>query len=273
LSSKNTSCSNHLIIDAAGKGGVRLKGKVALVSGGGTGLGRAIALRFAGEGARVVVNGRRAAPIEAVVAEVAAAGGEARAVTGDVTRRADVQALVAAAVGAYGQLDILVNNAGVIVTRTPVADCNEEDWQTMLQANLTATFLCSRMALPELRKSCGSIVNIASIAGLRGLPNLAAYAAAKAGVVSLTRSMALDCAKDRVRVNAVCPGYIETDINRALLEQLKRSGAYEALVAKHPLGLGAPEDVAHATVFLACEEARWITGVALPVDGGVMAGS
>jgi len=252
---------------------MRLDGKVAIITGGGTGLGRAIALRFAREGARIVVNGRRPGPIAEVTARIGAEGGQARAVAGDITVRADVERLVAGAVDAFGRLDVLVNNAGIMVSRTPVSECSEEDWSRMLEGNLTAVFRCSKAALPELRRSHGNIVNIASIAGLRGFPSLAAYTACKAGVVSLTKGMALDCAKDRVRVNAVCPAYVETDFTRDFLDKLRRAGTFDALVARHPLGLGQPEDVACAALYLASDEARWVTGVALPVDGGIMAGS
>jgi NAD(P)-dependent dehydrogenase (short-subunit alcohol dehydrogenase family) len=252
---------------------MRLKDKVAIITGGGTGLGRAIALRFAQEGARVVVNGRRPGPIDEVAAQIIADGGQARAVAGDVTVGPDVERLVAEATAAFGALDILVNNAGIMVSRTPVSECSEADWSRMMDGNLTAVFRCSKAALPELRKARGNIVNIASIAGLRGFPNLAAYTTCKAGIVSLTKGMALDCAKDRVRVNAVCPAYVETDFTREFLNQLRRAGTFDALVARHPLGLGQPEDVACAALYLASDEARWVTGVALPVDGGIMAGS
>ncbi len=251
---------------------MRLKGKVAIVTGGGSGLGRAIARRLGLEGAQVVVNGRRPEPIRAVAAEIGAAGGQAVAVAADVTRPADIRRLLRTALETWGRLDVLVNNAGILVTRTCAADCSDEDWVRTLEADLTAVFRCSQAALPELRKTRGNIVNIASVAGLKGSPSVAAYAAAKAGVVNLSRTMALECAPDGVRVNAVCPGFVETDLNREHVARLRATGGWDELVRRHPLGLGTPEDVAWAVVYLASEEARWVTGVALPVDGGVMAG-
>jgi NAD(P)-dependent dehydrogenase (short-subunit alcohol dehydrogenase family) len=251
---------------------VRLKGKVAVVTGAGTGLGRAIAARLALDGAAVVASGRRAGPLGAVVDAIRAAGGRAEAVSADLTRPADVDTLIARAVDAFGGLDVLVNNAGMMASRTTAAECSEADWQATLDGNLTTVFRCSKAALPALDARRGNIVNVASAAGLKGSPGLAAYAAAKAAVVNLTRTMALDCAPQGIRVNAVCPAYIETDFNREHLTGLRRTGAYDALLARHPLGLGQPDDVAWAVLYLASDEARWVTGVALPVDGGVMAG-
>ncbi len=191
---------------------MRLKGKVAIVTGGGSELGRAIARRFGLEGAQVVVNGRRPEPIRAVAAEIGVAGGQA--VAADVTRPADIRRLRQAALETWGRLDVLVNNAGILVTRTPAAGCSDEDWVRTLRPTAPPGCRCSQAALPELRKTRGNIVNIASVAGLKGSPSVAAYAAAKAGVVNLSRTMALQCAPDGVRVNAVCPGFVETDLNR-----------------------------------------------------------
>ncbi|OGL00778.1 MAG: hypothetical protein A3E31_10935 [Candidatus Rokubacteria bacterium RIFCSPHIGHO2_12_FULL_73_22] len=251
---------------------MRLKDKVALVTGGGTGIGRAIALAFGLEGAAVAVSGRREPPLRAVAEAIVAAGGRALAVAGDVTRAADLERVLRAVVDAFGRLDVLVNNAGAVVERAPAGLTSDETWARTLEANLTSAFRASRAALPELVRVRGAIVNVASVAGLKGTPALAAYGVAKAGVVNLTRSMALDYARDGVRVNAVCPAYIQTDLNRDYLESLRPTGAYDALVARHPLGLGRPEDVAWAAVYLASDEARWVTGVALPVDGGILAG-
>jgi NAD(P)-dependent dehydrogenase (short-subunit alcohol dehydrogenase family) len=251
---------------------MRLKGKVAIVTGAGTGIGRAIALRFAGEGAAVVLNGRREAPLRQVAAQLQSGGARCLAVGGDVTRPGDVDRLVAGTLQAFGRVDVLVNNAGAMITRTTAGDCPDDDWARTFDANLTSVFRCARGALPALIDARGCIVNVASVAGLKGSPSLAAYAAAKAAVVNLTRTMALENAPHGVRVNAVCPGYVETDLNRDFLARLRQAGGYAELVARHPLGLGRPDDVAASALYLASDDARWVTGVALPVDGGLMAG-
>jgi meso-butanediol dehydrogenase/(S,S)-butanediol dehydrogenase/diacetyl reductase len=251
---------------------MRLKGKIAIVTGGGTGLGRGIALRFGAEGATVVVTARREGPIGEVTRQIEAAGGRAMAVPGDVARPADCERVVRAAVDAYGQVDVLVNNAGVVTSRTTVLDSTDEDWARMIEVNLTAVFRMSRAALPHLIPARGNIINISSVNGLAGAVSRAGYGASKGGVIVLTKNMALDHAAQGVRVNAICPAFVETDINRDLVTELKRTGRWDAFIAKYPLGAGRVDDVAAAAVFLASDEARWITGVALPVDGGLMAG-
>jgi NAD(P)-dependent dehydrogenase (short-subunit alcohol dehydrogenase family) len=251
---------------------MRLKGKMAIVTGAGTGLGRAIAIMFAREGAKVALNGRRAEPLEKAAAEIARAGGTAFACAGDVTKAADVKRMVEATVKTFGRLDILVNNAGGIPERGPVLGMSEEGFRKTLDANLTSAFLCSRQALPELIKTKGNIVNVASLAGLRGAPNNTAYGAAKGGMIILTKDMAVDYAPQGVRVNAICPAYIETDLNRELLADMRKTGEYEALVKMHLLGrLGEPDDVAYAAVYLGSDEAKWVSGTTLSVDGGISA--
>ena len=250
---------------------MRLRDKVAIVTGAGTGLGRAIALMFGREGAKVVLAGRRAEPIEKTAAEITQARGIARACPVDVTRAADVACLVVTTLEAFGRLDVLVNNAGSIAQRGAVLALSEEGFRATLEANATSAFLCSKQALPELIRTRGNIVNVASVAGRRGAPNNTAYGAAKGALVILTKDMAVDYAAQGVRVNAVCPAYIETDLNREMLAGLKQTGEYEALVKMHPLGLGEPDDVAYAVVYLASDEAKWLTGVTLGVDGGISA--
>lgn len=252
---------------------MRLNGKVAIVTGSGLGLGREMAEMFASEGAAVVVNGRRADPVDLTVERIRERGGRAVGVVADVTDSGGAGLLVAGAVKAFGRLDVLVNNAGAMVTRTDAAMCTEEEWRSTIDVNLTSVFLCSKVAFPELARHRGSIVNIASVFGLTGAPHRAAYVASKAGVIGLTRSTAIDFGKAGVRANAVCPAYIETDMNRQLLAEYRRTGVIDEILNQIPLGcLGVPEDVAHAAVYLAADEARWVTGAVLAVDGGLTAG-
>ena len=251
----------------------RLYGKVALITGGGTGIGRACAILFAKEGARVAVAGRRKPPLEAVVREIEAAGGEALAAICDVTDRKSAEAAVAVTTRRFGRLDILVNNAGAVVVAN-VEQTSDEDWTRVLSVNLTGTFLVSRAALPELRKAGGgSILNIGSILGLISRKQRAAYSAAKAGVAGLTRAMALDHAHENIRVNCICPSIIETELG---LQSMAQSPDPEAerkrRAAEIPLGrLGKPEDVAQMALYLASGESAWVTGAALPLDGGLTA--
>ncbi len=252
----------------------RLAGKTALITGGGTGIGRACALLFAREGARVAVAGRSAEPLRAVVAEIERAGGQALAVTCDVTQVEQVERAVRAAVERFGALNVVVNNAGVL-TLGSVEQTPESEWARVLGVNLTGTFLVSRAALPELRKAGGgSIVNIGSLYGLIGLKNRAAYAASKGGVAQLTRSMALDHAHEGIRVNCVCPAIVETEmIQQVFASQPDPAALRRQRIEQIPLGrMGRPEDVAQLALFLASDESSWMTGVALPLDGGLSAG-
>jgi meso-butanediol dehydrogenase / (S,S)-butanediol dehydrogenase / diacetyl reductase len=251
----------------------RLSGKVTLITGGGTGIGRACAILFAKEGARVAVAGRRKPPLDAVVREIEGAGGEALAAICDVANRESAEAAVAAATKRFGRMDILVNNAGAVVVAS-VEQTSDEDWTRVLSVNLTGTFLVSRASLPELRKAGGgSIVNIGSILGLISRKQRAAYSAAKAGVAGLTRAMALDHAHENIRVNCICPSIIETELG---LQSMAKSSDPEAerkrRAGEIPLGrLGKPEDVAQMALYLASDESAWVTGAALPLDGGLTA--
>ncbi|MBI3964382.1 MAG: 3-oxoacyl-ACP reductase FabG [Chloroflexi bacterium] len=251
---------------------MRLSERVAIVTGGGTGLGRAVALRCAAEGATVVVAGRRAEPLGQVVREIEAQGGRALAAPTDVTAGADVDRLVGRALEQFGRVDSLVNAAGVLTLRAPLGAVPEADWTQMLDVNLTGVYHCCKAALPALSTARGCIVNFGSVSGMKGVPVNAAYGAAKAGVIQLTKCLAVDYAAAGVRVNVVCPGFVETDMNRHLFAELRTSGQIAALEARHPLGLiGTPDDIANAVLFLLSDEARWITGVVLPVDGGMAA--
>ena len=251
----------------------RLTGKVALVTGAGTGIGRACALLFAREGARVAVAARRAEPLATVTAEMAKAGGETLAVQCDVTQVRQVQDAMRAIVGRFGRLDVVVNNAGALIAAT-AEETSDADWDRIIDVNVKGTFLVSRAALPELRRTGGgSIINIGSILSLVGMKKRAAYCAAKGGVLLLTRAMALDHAHERIRFNCICPGLVETELIRGLFTGTpEREDLLRQRIEQIPLGrLGQPEDVARLAVFLASEESSWITGAALSVDGGFTA--
>jgi NAD(P)-dependent dehydrogenase (short-subunit alcohol dehydrogenase family) len=252
---------------------LRLSGKVALITGGGTGIGRACALAFGREGAKVALAGRRREPLDAVVGEIAAAGGDALALTCDVTDTASVTATLSQTEKHFGRLNTIVNNAGAVVVAT-VERTSNEDWEKVIAVNLTGTFLVSRGALATLRRAGGgSIVNIGSVLGLVARKERAAYCAAKAGVSGLTRAMAIDHAPDKIRVNCICPTIVETELGMQSIRQAASAEAeIQRRISEIPLGrMGTPEDVASMAVYLASDEASWITGVSFPLDGGVTA--
>jgi NAD(P)-dependent dehydrogenase (short-subunit alcohol dehydrogenase family) len=250
----------------------RLAGRRALITGGGTGIGQATAELFAREGARVMVSGRRPAELEATVHRVEAAGGEAGLSQGDVSSPADAERMVRETVARFGGLDILVNNAGIIVRNASVTTVSIEDWERLLKIDLTGVFLVSRFAIPEMLKAGrgGSIVNVSSVAGILGDPKLAPYNAAKGGVNLLTKNMAIDYAPHGIRVNAICPGRIATPMPQSRIGPDEDWGEVLARWGKNiPLGrVGTPEDVALAILFYASDEASWITGTIVVVDGG-----
>jgi NAD(P)-dependent dehydrogenase (short-subunit alcohol dehydrogenase family) len=252
----------------------RLAGKVAIVTGAGMGLGEAIARRFAEEGSRVACVDIRSGPTEAVVAAIRAGGGEAMAVEGDVAAPADTLRVVEATRTHFGRVDILVNNAGILPSRETVLDTTEADWDATMRVNVKGVFLMSQAALPAMiAQGGGAIVNLSSITGLVGLPVRPAYSASKGAVAILTKQMAVDFGRHGIRVNALAPSFVVTSINRAMFERMQAEGApWERLLDEHLLRrLGEPRDVANAALFLASDEARWITGVTLPVDGGYTA--
>jgi NAD(P)-dependent dehydrogenase (short-subunit alcohol dehydrogenase family) len=250
---------------------LRLDGKVAIITGGASGIGRATALLFAREGAAVIVGGNKPEEHPSLLAAAQGLPGSLTAVEMDVTRESDVERLVSRAVEGHDGLDILVNNAG-LVSSASAPEETEEQFQRLLDVNLKGVFFCSKHAVPAMRRrGGGAIVNIASINGIRGNLRLAAYCATKGGVVSLTHAMALDHAPENIRVNCVCPGTVErTGMFAGTLEEAEDpEETTRSLLAKHPLGrLAVPEDVAAAALFLASDDASYITGVALPVDGG-----
>ena len=251
----------------------RLSEKVAFITGGGTGIGRACALLFAREGASVAVAGRRKALLDAVAQEIEASGGKALAVECDVVDRKSVEAALASTVAHFGGLNVVVNNAGAIVVAT-ADDTQDEDWHRVIETNLTGTFLVSRAALSHLRAARGgAIVNIGSILGVVARKQRAAYCAAKAGVTGLTKAMALDHAEEKIRVNCVCPSIVETEMG---LKSIREAPNPEAERRRRTEGiplarLGLPEDVAQMALYLASDESAWVTGAALPLDGGLTA--
>jgi 3-oxoacyl-[acyl-carrier protein] reductase len=244
-----------------------LEGKVAVVTGASRGIGRAIALELANRGARVVVNYNRSADAAtAVVAAIEADGGQATAVQADVSDFSQARALIQAAVKAYGRLDVLVNNAGVTRDQL-ILMMKEEDWDTVVRVNLKSMFnTCKAAARVMLRQRYGRIVNISSVSGIAGQGGQTNYSAAKAGVIGFTKSLAKEMGSRQVTVNVVAPGLIPTDLTADLGEELCQKA-----IDLTPLGrLGRAEEVAYAVAFLASDEAAFITGAVLPVDGGLV---
>jgi len=250
-----------------------LEGKSALITGGGGGIGRATALAFAREGARVAVADASREAAQQTVALVNEAGGQAMSLTGDVTDAAAVQAMVKAVVDAHGRLDCAFNNAGIAGYQVDAGGKRTHEWpdasvDRMLDVNLKGVWLCMKHELVQmLGQGGGVIVNTGSIAGLVGLPTSSAYVAAKHGVLGLTKTAALEYARDNIRVNAVCPGYIETKMTE---DTMRRRGA--ELMARVPAGrMGKPEEIAEMVLFLSCDRSSYISGACYNVDGGYMA--
>jgi 3-oxoacyl-[acyl-carrier protein] reductase len=246
---------------------IDLSGKVAVVTGASRGIGTGIAERLAAQGARVIVNYRTSAEgAEATVGRIRQAGGEAAAIQADVSQSDDAQRLIKESIATWGGLDILVNNAGT--TRDMVIMMlKEDDWDTVIRTNLTSTFYCSKAAVRHMmRKRYGRIVNITSVVGLAGQSGQTNYAASKAGIIGFTKSLAKEVGSRGITVNAVAPGFVPTALTDVLSDE-QRAQAIDMT----PLGrLGAVEDVANAVVFLASDEACFITGQVLSVDGGLV---
>jgi NAD(P)-dependent dehydrogenase (short-subunit alcohol dehydrogenase family) len=250
-----------------------LDGKSALITGGGGGIGRATALAFAREGARVAVADLIMEAARETVALVNAAGGQAISLPGDMSKDGDVRTMIEAAVATYGRLDCAFNNAGIAgwqvdAAGKKTAEWSEEAFDRMIAVNLKGVWLCMRHELPQMQaQGGGAIVNTGSIAGLVGLPTSSAYVAAKHGVIGLTKTAALEYADANIRINAVCPGYIQTRMTGPAMQMRG-----EAILAQTPLKrMGNPEEIAEMVLWLCSERASYVTGAAYNVDGGWMA--
>lgn len=245
----------------------KLEGKVAVVTGASRGIGRAIALKLADEGAKVVVNySGSQAKAEEVVAAIQDAGGEALAVQASVAKSDEVAALMDTAVKTFGSIDILVNNAG-ITRDNLLMRMKENEWDDVMDTNLKGVFLCTKAVTRQMMKQrAGRIINISSIVGVAGNAGQANYVAAKAGVIGLTKTTAKELASRNILVNAIAPGFIETEMTAELPEELKKGMLTQIPLAK----LGQPEDIAKAVIFLASEDANYMTGQTLHIDGGMV---
>ncbi len=248
-----------------------VQGKIALVTGGGSGIGRATSLALAKEGAKVAVADVVVAGGEETVRMITAAGGEATFIKVDVAKAAEVEALIKKVVETYGRLDCAFNNAGIEGEMTTTVDCSEANWDCTIAINLTGVWLCMKHEIPQmLKQGGGAIVNTASVAGLVGFQGLSAYVASKHGVNGLTKTAALEYAKQGIRVNAVCPGVIHTPMLDRLFSSQPSAG--ETIAAMEPVGrLGKPEEIAAAVVWLCSDAASFVTGLPMAVDGGLIA--
>jgi NAD(P)-dependent dehydrogenase (short-subunit alcohol dehydrogenase family) len=249
-----------------------LQNKVALITGGTTGIGRDTAVHFAKNGAKVVISGRRETEGNEAIALVRAAGGDGLFVKSDVSKSSDVQSLIAKTVEKFGHLDIAFNNAGIEGQWKPIVEQSEEDWDSVIDINLKGTWLCLKYEIQQMltEGSGGAIVNMSSVAGLMGSAGAAIYVASKHGVIGLTRTAALECAAKGIRVNAVCPAVIETAMaDRAFADPQ----VSKRVLAMHPLGrFGKPMEIAEAVLWLCSDKSSFMTGHYIVLDGGMRAG-
>ena len=244
-----------------------LQGKVAIVTGGNGGIGLGMAQGLSAAGATVVIAARNADKSAAAVASILASGGKASAIAVDVTDEADCQAMVAATLKTHERLDILVNNAGINIRKRP-EDYTLAEWQQVLQTNLSSAFICSQAAYPEMKRSSqGKIINIGSMMSIFGTAFTTPYAASKGGIVQMTRALACAWAADNIQVNAVLPGWVDTELTQTARKDI--AGLHERVLARTPAGRwGEAHDFAGIAVFLASAASDFITGTAIPVDGG-----
>ncbi|HKY72408.1 MAG TPA: SDR family oxidoreductase [Nitrospira sp.] len=246
----------------------RLEGKVAIVTGGNAGIGEAVAKRFAGEGAAVVITGRRQAELDRVIHEIRQEKGKALSVAGSVTDETHVREVTQRALDSFGHIDILINNAGIGDFGKRIHETDDATWSTLLDVNLTGVFRMTRAVVPHmLKQGRGAIVNISSVASLVGIPGAPVYAASKGALDALTRALAIDYASDGIRCNVVNPGLIDTPMAAPLManpDMLQPILSHYAI--RRP---GTPEEVANMVLYLASDEAEWVTGGTFTIDGGM----
>jgi NAD(P)-dependent dehydrogenase (short-subunit alcohol dehydrogenase family) len=251
-----------------------MAGKVALITGGSSGIGRSVGLLFAREGARVVVTARRTDEGEETVQMIREAGGEACFVQTDVSQAAAVQALVNTCVTRYGRLDYAVNNAGIEGSIVPMVDYTEDDWDAIIDINLKGVWLCMKAEVVQMQQNGGgAIVNVSSVGGLIGFPRMGPYVATKHGIIGLTKTAALEYATHNIRVNVLCPGLIDTPMADRVVKGLQAGGidAEHLVMSLTPLRRrGTPAEIAEAAVWLCSDAASYVTGHAMVVDGGFM---
>lgn len=242
---------------------MKLSGKVAIVTGGSRGIGKETAKLFARESAKVVITAKDEARLQSTAKELDVFG-----ITGDIRKNQDVENVVRKTMEKFGRIDILINNAGIFPQVKPLHEISEKEWNEVIDVNLTGQFRFTRAVIPHMMKNGGCIINVSSDAGLRSFENFEAdaYSASKAALILLTKAWAIEYAKQKIRVNCVCPGVVETDMTALFL----RSEADRAITASdHPIGrIGKPEDVARSILYLASEDSSWVTGAILTVDGG-----
>ncbi len=245
---------------------MKLSGKVAIVTGGSRGIGKASAILLAQHGARVVITSRTKSGLENTTVKMK----NVVEISGDIRKKTDVENVVKNTIETFGRIDILVNNAGIFPKVKPLHEISEEEWNEVIDVNLTGQFRFTKAVIPSLMKTGGCIVNVSSDAGLRSFENFEAdaYTASKGALVLLTKAWAIEYAKYKIRVNCVCPGIVETDMTKPWLgNEADRAMA----AAEHPIGrIGMPEDVAKAILYLVSEDSSWVTGAILPVDGGIL---
>jgi NAD(P)-dependent dehydrogenase (short-subunit alcohol dehydrogenase family) len=243
---------------------MKFSGKVVIITGGSRGIGKATANLFAKEGASVVITAKNNTRLQSAAKELGVVG-----FVGDIRRSDDIENVVKKTLDEFGKIDILVNNAGIFPDVKPLHETSEEEWNEIIDTNLTGQFRFTKAVIPHMMKNGGCIVNVSSDAGLKSFENFEAdsYSATKAALIHLTKTWAIEYAKYKIRVNCICPGIVETDMTEPYL----RTEADRAMaIAEHPIGrIGNPEDVAKAILYFASEDSSWITGAILPVDGGV----